>query len=91
MNHSTNRETQHRVTISKEYYLGKYEVTQAQYTAIMDGNNSGLNANPSKFGGNPNRPVENISWNDIQVFLIRLNDQQKEILYDGWSIVYNRS
>jgi formylglycine-generating enzyme required for sulfatase activity len=82
--HRSGIETQHRVTISKEYYLGKYEVTQAQYTAVMDGNNSGLNANPSKFGGNPNRPVENISWNDIQVFLTRLNDQQKEILSDGW-------
>ena len=90
--HRTNRETQHRVTISKEYYIGKYEVTQAQYTAVMDGNNSGLNANPSKFGGNPNRPVENISWNDIQVFLTRLNDQQKDILSDGLGVLFtNRS
>jgi formylglycine-generating enzyme required for sulfatase activity len=80
-------EAQHRVTISKEYYLGKYEVTQAQYAAVMDGNNSGLDVNPSYFSGNPNRPVENISWNDIQVFLTRLNDQQKDILSDGWEYV----
>ena len=42
----------------------------------MTGNTDGLNATPSQFGGNPNRPVEQVSWDDIQVFLARLNDQE---------------
>ncbi|MFM8399624.1 MAG: formylglycine-generating enzyme family protein, partial [Pirellula sp.] len=53
-------ETQHEVTISKDYYLGVYEVTQAQYEKVI-GNN------PSRFQeaivGNENAdlPVENVS------------------------------
>jgi formylglycine-generating enzyme required for sulfatase activity len=63
------RETpQHRVTISKPFYLGKYEVTQAQWTAVM-GNN------PSHFKGRSN-PVEQVSWDDVQVFIQRLNRQE---------------
>jgi formylglycine-generating enzyme required for sulfatase activity len=56
---------QHPVRISQPFYLGKYEVTQAQWMALM-GNN------PSRFKGD-NRPVENVSWNDVQEFIRRLN------------------
>ncbi len=42
------------VTISS-FYIDKYEVTQASYQAVMG-------TNPSYFGGNPNRPVERVSW-----------------------------
>jgi formylglycine-generating enzyme required for sulfatase activity len=63
------RETpQHRVSISKPFYLGKHEVTQAQWTAIM-GNN------PSQFKGRSN-PVEKVSWDDIQTFINRLNKKE---------------
>ena len=55
---------QHRVTISKGFELGIYEVTQAQWEAVMG-------ANPSQFK-DPNLPVENVSWNDVQLFLERL-------------------
>ena len=51
-------ETEHNVTLTEGFYLGKYEVTQAQYEAVMTGNTNGLSATPSQFGGNPNRPVE---------------------------------
>ncbi|MGM9799924.1 MAG: formylglycine-generating enzyme family protein [Muribaculaceae bacterium] len=54
----------HSVTLSG-YYIGKYEVTQKQWKAIM-GNN------PSKFKGD-NLPVENVSWNDCQEFIRKLN------------------
>ena len=54
----TTDETEHNVTLTKGFYLGKYEVTQAQYEAVMTGNASGLSPTPSHFGGNPNRPVE---------------------------------
>ena len=40
-NRSTD-ETQHQVTLTRGFYLGKYEVTQAQYEAVMTGNSNGL-------------------------------------------------
>jgi formylglycine-generating enzyme required for sulfatase activity len=58
----------HRVTISKPFYLGKFEVTQAQWEAVM-GNN------PSKFKG-PDNPVELVSWSDAQDFIRRLNAKE---------------
>lgn len=54
----------HTVTLS-DYYIGKYEVTQAQWETIM-GNN------PSEFKGD-NLPVESIKWKDVQEFLGKLN------------------
>jgi formylglycine-generating enzyme required for sulfatase activity len=59
----------HDVTISQPFYLGKYPVTQAQWEAVM-GNN------PSHFTGNPNRPVENVSWDDVHAFLRKLNERE---------------
>ena len=44
-------ETQHQVTLTNGFYLGKYEVTQAQYQTVMNGNSEGLNADPSQFKG----------------------------------------
>ena len=55
----------HRVTLTNDYYIGKYEVTQALWQAVM-GNN------PSEFKGS-NLPVENVSWHDCQVFISKLN------------------
>ena len=52
-------ETLHAVTITKDFYIGKYELTQGQWKALMNG------ANPSSFKTGDNYPVENISWNDI--------------------------
>ena len=51
----------HQVTLSKEFYLSKTEVTQAQWQAKMG-------SNPSYFSGNANNPVEQVSWNDIAGF-----------------------
>jgi formylglycine-generating enzyme required for sulfatase activity len=67
--------------------LGKYEVTQAQYEAVMTGVTGDRNATPSQFHGYPNRPVETVSWDDAQVFLTRLNEQQAGNLPAGWSYV----
>jgi formylglycine-generating enzyme required for sulfatase activity len=57
----------HRVRISKPFYLGKHEVTQEQWQAIVG-------ENPSNVKG-PKNPVENVSWDDCQVFLRRLNEK----------------
>jgi formylglycine-generating enzyme required for sulfatase activity len=59
----------HRVTISQPFYLGKYPVTQAQWAAVMGDS-------PSRFKGNPNRPVDNVSWDDVQAFLRKLNERE---------------
>ena len=60
-----NEKPTHRVTLTNDYYIGKYEVTQALWKAVM-GNN------PSNFKGD-NLPVENVSWKDCQKFLSKLN------------------
>ena len=83
---STN-ETEHNVTLTKGFYLGKYEVTQAQYEAVMTGNTDSLSPTPSEWPNNPNRPVEKVSWADAQIFLSRLNAQQSGNIPAGWSYV----
>ena len=65
-------ETQHRVTLTKGFWLGKYEVTQAQWQSVMG-------SNPSYFKS-PERPVENVSWNDCQEFVRAVNVRVKEQL-----------
>ncbi|MCX6873204.1 MAG: formylglycine-generating enzyme family protein [Verrucomicrobia bacterium] len=57
----------HQVNITKPFYLGKYEVTQEQWQAVM-GNN------PSYFK-NPTNPVESVSWIDCQRFARRMNEK----------------
>lgn len=56
----------HKVTLS-DYWIGETQVTQALWFAVM-GNN------PSSFKGNPNRPVESVSWYECQKFIDKLND-----------------
>jgi formylglycine-generating enzyme required for sulfatase activity len=99
-------ETEHNVSLTKGFYLGKYEVTQAQYEAVMTGfswkerllenltlgkkawvNTNGYTATPSEWPNNPNRPVENVSCGDIQIFLTRLNAQQSANIPAGWVYV----
>ena len=62
------------VHISRPFYLGKYEVTQAQWEAVMG-------YNPSAWRGQRNLPVEQVSWEDVQEFLRRLNTEEGRIRY----------
>lgn len=65
---SRNELPTHKVCISKPFYLGETEVTQNQWQKIM-GNN------PSKYQL-LNNPVERVSWNDVQDFIAKLNEQE---------------
>jgi formylglycine-generating enzyme required for sulfatase activity len=56
-----NNEMPHEVTLTQAFYLSRTEVTQAQWVAKMG-------SNPSYFVGDTSRPVEQVSWNDIQPF-----------------------
>lgn len=55
----------HRVTLSKGFWMGVYEVTQAEWRKVMG-------SNPSKYKGS-SRPVDSVSWNDCQKFLDKLS------------------
>ena len=69
-------ETQHQVTLTKGFYLVNMKSLTPMYAAVMAGVTGDQNASPSNWHGYPNRPVERVSWDDVQVFLKRLNDQQ---------------
>ena len=55
----------HKVTLG-DYYIGQFEVTQGLWSAVMG-------ENPSKWTGNDSLPVEQVSWNDVQIFIARLS------------------
>ena len=64
----------HQVTISSPFYLGKYEVTQAQWRAVMG-------TNPSHFPDCDTCPVEQVTWNEVQNFIAALNSQEGVTTY----------
>ena len=57
----------HQVTLTQPYYICETEVTQALWVAVMG-------SNPSGFTGDLNLPVEQVSWNDCQTFISKLNE-----------------
>ena len=59
-------ETQHEVTLTKPFYMGKYEVTQEQWQSVMENN-------PSTKTKGAKLPVTNVSWNDCQDYIKKLN------------------
>jgi formylglycine-generating enzyme required for sulfatase activity len=60
-------EQQHQVCL-REFEIGKYEVTQQQWQVVMG-------SNPSRFSDCADCPVEKVSWNDVQDYLRKLNQQ----------------
>ena len=61
-------ETQHEVTLTKPFYMAKYEVTQEQWESVM-GNNPSSRTKGAKL------PVTNVSWEDCQEFIKKLNEK----------------
>lgn len=85
----------HRVHISRSFEIGKFEVTQAQWESVMASNisahagpatkkaahgDAAAAGDPSHFKG-PTLPVENVSWDDVQLFLAALNALDKKHIY----------
>ena len=68
----------HEVEISQGFYMGKYEVTQGQWEAVMG---TTPWSGKSYVQENPSHPAEYISWFDVQEFIIRLNASAGEWLY----------
>ena len=58
----------HQVTISRPFYMGKHEVTQAQFKQIMG-------KNPSRFSG-PDKPVDKVTWYQAGEFCMRLTAKE---------------
>ncbi len=85
-------EIYHRVTISKGFWMSKYEITQAQWKAVMGNNQSDFRngdnvrvkkptyfeaGNSSTFRGDSNLPVDSVSFKDTQNFIRKLNRQTR--------------
>ena len=62
-----NEKPVHKVTFKKPFCIGKYEVTQEQWQAVMG-------ANPSKFK-DPKKPVDTVSWNACRAFVTKLSEK----------------
>jgi formylglycine-generating enzyme required for sulfatase activity len=58
------------VTITRGFWMGKYEVTQGEYQAVMG-------VNPSYFPGPPNRPVEQVTWFDAMNYCAKLTQRER--------------
>jgi len=67
----SDNETQHKVTLTKGFYMGVYTVTQEQWQAVMG-------KNPSFFKGEKNLPVDSVSWDDCQEFIKKLREKDKD-------------
>ncbi|MFN0280005.1 MAG: SUMF1/EgtB/PvdO family nonheme iron enzyme [Pyrinomonadaceae bacterium] len=65
---------QHKVRIGEGFWMGRYEVTQAQWRSVMGDN-------PSNFNGCDTCPVETVSWDDAKVFLRKLNQSNDGFIY----------
>ena len=64
------KKRQHKVTLTKAYWLGKYEVTQGEYERVVG-------KNPSHFKG-AKLPVEDVSWSDAEAFCAKLTDRERK-------------
>lgn len=66
-----NEGPQHKVKLTKGFYMGVHTVTQKQWQTVMG-------ENPSRFKGEGSLPVESVSWDDCQVFIKKLWEKDKK-------------
>jgi formylglycine-generating enzyme required for sulfatase activity len=72
------KEPRHEVTLTRDYYLGAFEVTQAQYSKVMGNNPSSFQGDPVAGVDSANHPVDRVSWDDAVEFCKRLSDLPEE-------------
>jgi formylglycine-generating enzyme required for sulfatase activity/sugar lactone lactonase YvrE len=72
---------QHEVTISQGFYLGKFEVTQGQWEAVMGTRPWLGDAQPSYVKDEPSHPAVTVDWSDWQEFIRRLNEAEGAEVY----------
>jgi len=82
-------ETQHTVTLTQGFYMGKYAVTQGEYLALMGSNPSYFTTTDAYGGPIPpdlNRPVETVGWDDATSYCAHLTQQEQAVgrLPTGW-------
>jgi formylglycine-generating enzyme required for sulfatase activity len=68
-------EIQHPVIITRPFYMGVCEVTQAEYQRVMEDNPSFFK---ESMGGGPSHPVEQATWREVRQFCQRLSDSPEE-------------
>ena len=73
---------QHEVTITKGFYLGKYEVTQAQWESVMN-TRPWIVGSTSEVPGRGNYPANRMRWSDVETFIRKLNEEVGE---DGFRL-----
>jgi formylglycine-generating enzyme required for sulfatase activity/tRNA A-37 threonylcarbamoyl transferase component Bud32 len=78
-NGASDEKPAHRVTINYSFYMGKYEMTQAQWYTVMGNNPSGFRGCDLETLGQC--PVERVSWDDAKEFLRKLNAQNDGYMY----------
>ena len=71
----TAKEERHEVTITKSFYMGVYEVTQAQYVTVMEGSDRFRLRAAFK---NPTNPIESVEWKKAKLFCARLSARTVE-------------
>ena len=77
-NRQSDEGPQHRVTLTRGFYLGKYEVTQAQWQAMMG--TAPWSGDDNVMEG-PNYPASNVTWYGAQSFVAEMNDNASDSLY----------
>jgi uncharacterized protein (TIGR03067 family) len=68
----SDHEIQHKVTLTKGFYMGVHTVTQEEWQAVMSNN-------PSFFKGEKHLPVETVSWDDCLAFIRKLREKDKKL------------
>ncbi len=77
---SANEGPQTQVTLTRGFFMGRYEVTQREYLSL-------IGSNPSGFTGDTNRPVERVTWNEAANYCVQLTVRERSAgrLPEGWT------
>ena len=69
------------VRLKAGFWMARYETTQGQWKAVMGGNPSLFQGARNRLGNDDSMPVEQVSWNDAQAFIRKLNQRNDGLIY----------